>query len=121
MAYTFEDKIDQDIRVLQLKKDDEVVMEILPDHGGTLNVLKFDIGGKWISTIHGYESRSEVPKFPGSRSAILFPFPNRLRKGLYRYQGIEYQFPTEEKHKGNSIHGFVRKEPFKVEHFRGHR
>ncbi len=115
MAYSFQDTTDADIRVLQLKKDDEVVMEILPDHGATLNLLKFEAAGQWISTIHGYETRQEVPEFPGSRSAILFPFPNRLRKGQYKYEGVEYQFPTEEKHKGNAIHGFVRKEPFKVE------
>ncbi|MEM9324676.1 MAG: aldose 1-epimerase [Bacteroidota bacterium] len=117
MSYAFEEKTDQGIRVLQLKKGEEVVMEILPDHGGTLNVLKFEVQGKWVSTIYGYESRDEVPQFPGSRSAILFPFPNRLRKGTYKYQGIEYQFPTEEKHQGNAIHGFVRKEPFKLEHY----
>ncbi len=117
MSYAFNIMEEEGIRCLRLEKEGEIVMEILPDHGATLNRLMIEIDGELREVIAGYEGYGEVPEFPGSRSAILFPFPNRLKAGKYRYEGVEYQFPTEEKHQGNAIHGMVRKEPFKLEEY----
>ena len=114
MAFSIVESEEQGIPLIQLKSDDEVIMEILPEHGAILNVLKLKVEDQWVDSIFGYSDYAEVPQFSGSRSAILFPFPNRLKEGKYRYEGREYQFPTEEKHHGNAIHGLVRKLPFKV-------
>ncbi len=114
MAFSIVESEEQGIAIIQLKSDDDVIMEILPNHGATLNSLKLDVDGSWVETIVGYNNYQEVPDFPGSRSSILFPFPNRLKAGKYRYEGIEYQFPTEEKHHGNAIHGLVKDLPFKI-------
>ncbi len=120
MSFAFEEIEEQGIQALQLKRNGEVLMEILPAHGATLNQLKLELSGNLVSVIEGYASYEEVPNFPGSRSGILFPFPNRLKQGKYKYEGIEYQFPTEEKHNGNAIHGLVRKQPFKLEGYEAH-
>lgn len=117
MSFEFQEVQVEEVKCLQLKKEGETVMEILPDHGATLNQLKFKHGDDWISVVQGYADYKEVPSFPGSRSGILFPFPNRLKEGKYSYQGIQYQFPTEEKHHGNAIHGMVRKEAFQLEDY----
>lgn len=43
---------------------------------------------------------------------VLFPFPNRLDKGQYEWEGKTFQFPINEKEHNNAIHGFIRSEYF---------
>lgn len=117
MAYSFLETEEDEIKILRLLHGEEVVMEILPDHGAVLNRLLLQFDEKYVEVIDGYKDYKEVPNLPGSKSAILFPFPNRLKDGKYRYEGVEYQFPTQEEHHGNAIHGFVKDEVFKVEDF----
>ncbi len=56
----------------------------------------------------------------GNGIPILFPFPNRIRGGHYRWEGQDYQLP-ELDGEGNAIHGFVLDRPWRVtekgEHF----
>jgi aldose 1-epimerase len=44
---------------------------------------------------------------------ILFPFPNRLRDGRYRWEGRDYQLPLNSANK-NAIHGFACRHPWRV-------
>lgn len=115
MAYTIAETEVDNIKAVHLKKDGQVVMEILPDHGAMLNKLFFPVGDGWLEAIDGYEQYADVAGQAFMKSAVLFPFPNRLEKGTYRYEGVEYKFPVEENFQGNAIHGFVRGESFKVE------
>ncbi len=114
MAYTIEETEIDSIQAIQLKKGDQIVMEILPEHGAMLNKLTFQVKENWLEAIEGYEAYDQVSGKSFSKSAVLFPFPNRLEKGTYRYEGIEYNFPVDENIQGNAIHGFVRNEAFKV-------
>lgn len=114
MAYSIEETEIKNIKAIQLKKGDTVVMEVLPDHGAMLNKLLFEVGDGWLEAVEGYEAYDQVPERSLSRGAVLFPFPNRLEKGAYRYEGREYVFPVDENFQGNAIHGFVRNEKFKV-------
>jgi aldose 1-epimerase len=114
MAYSIEETNIDNIKAIQLKNGDTVVMEVLPDHGAMLNKLLFQTGDGWLEAIDGYESAGQIAEEAYYKSAVLFPFPNRLENGTYRYEGREYSFPTEEKFHGNAIHGFVWKEQFKV-------
>ncbi|MDC6367323.1 MULTISPECIES: aldose 1-epimerase [Flavobacteriaceae] len=46
------------------------------------------------------------------KNDILFPFPNRLKGGVYQYGGKKYTFPINEIERNNSIHGFIRDHDF---------
>lgn len=45
---------------------------------------------------------------------ILFPFPNRIRDGVYRDRGKEYRLPLNDSTKKNAIHGFSPRHSWRV-------
>lgn len=45
---------------------------------------------------------------------ILFPFPNRIRAGRFRWEGKDYQQPLNDPSGQNSIHGFPCRKPWRV-------
>jgi aldose 1-epimerase len=49
----------------------------------------------------------------GSGVPILFPFPGRIKDGVYRWQGREYRLEQNDR-RGNAIHGFVFNRPWRV-------
>ena len=45
----------------------------------------------------------------------LFPFPNRLKQGVYDFEGKKYSFEINDGNGlQNALHGFVRAEPFSI-------
>jgi aldose 1-epimerase len=48
------------------------------------------------------------------QSAILFPFPNRLARGTYTFEGKTYQFPLNDFGLPNALHGFVDSRHFEL-------
>jgi len=85
--------------------------DVVPGLGANVTAIRF---GK-TNVIDGYETGEELRAGKWGKSAILFPFPNRLRDGTYEYLGREYVFPLNNAPMGNAIHGFVRHESFEVE------
>jgi aldose 1-epimerase len=53
---------------------------------------------------------------PPTRSGIpiLFPFPNRIRDGRFRWGDREYQLPLNDPARKNAIHGFACRRPWRV-------
>jgi len=47
-------------------------------------------------------------------SAVLFPFANRIKDGLYEFEGNTYQFDINEPDNNNALHGLVYNKPFEV-------
>jgi len=78
------------------------------------NVLDIQFANQ--SILDGYATPQELEAGKWGKSSILFPFPNRLDEGKYRWLGKEYQFPLNNAATGNAIHGFVRAEAFEVEY-----
>ena len=72
------------------------------------------VAGKPLSLLYadpnlfsdGRPTRSGIP--------ILFPFPNRIRAGRFRWEGKDYQMPLTDNIKKNSIHGFACRRPWRV-------
>jgi aldose 1-epimerase len=54
----------------------------------------------------GQPTRNGVP--------ILFPFPNRIRDGRFRWAGKEYQLPLNDPDQRNAIHGFACRRAWRV-------
>lgn len=74
-----------------------VVVEV----GGGLR--EATVGGRAL--LDGY---AEDARADGARGQVLAPWPNRVRDGLWTWQGQEQQLPLSEPEKGNASHGLVR-------------
>lgn len=85
---------------------------IVPEGGA--NVLDIRFSGK--SILDGYQTPDELRAAKWGKSALLFPFPNRLNRGRYEWLGSTYEFPLNNATTENAIHGFVRNEAFEVEY-----
>lgn len=55
---------------------------------------------------NGRPTRSGIP--------VLFPFPNRIAVGKYRWEGKDYQLPCNDAPQKNAIHGFACRKPWRV-------
>lgn len=84
---------------------------IVPEAGA--NVLDLHFQGQ--NVLDGHETPEELQAAKWGKSAVLFPFPNRLRDGRYTWLGQEYHFPINNAATQNAIHGFVRQEAFLVD------
>lgn len=52
---------------------------------------------------------------PHGAGAILFPWPNRVRDGLWTQRGVNHHLPLNEVNLGNAAHGLVGDNVFAVE------
>lgn len=93
----------------------------------------------WISVDQGFNCFSFVAKLPDGQSVdvlsapddfgsgqypathhgnpLLFPYPNRIAGGRYRWEGRDYQIPPDRvlfDGNGNAIHGFCLDRPWRV-------
>ena len=48
------------------------------------------------------------------QSSLLFPFPNRLKGGQYRFNNTNYQFLLNDFGRPNALHGFVHDQRFEI-------
>lgn len=86
------------------------LIEVWPAHG--FNCLRWRTGGRdllysaaeWLD--NPVPTRSGVP--------ILFPFPNRIRDGVFTFHGRTYELPKNDSTKANAIHGFAPRNPWRV-------
>ena len=47
-------------------------------------------------------------------SSILFPFANRIKDGVYTFNGKKYQFEINQEEENNALHGLVYNKTFKI-------
>lgn len=47
-------------------------------------------------------------------SSVLFPFANRIKAGVYHFEGTTFEFPINEEANNNALHGLVFNKTFKV-------
>ncbi len=48
------------------------------------------------------------------KSSVLFPFPNRIEDGSYKYMETKYRFPINEPSVNNAIHGLIYNKAFEI-------
>lgn len=82
----------------------------VPDLGATMLELNF----KNRNVIDGYNTPEELAEGAWGKSAVLFPFPNRLKDGKYILDGNTYSFPINDGAGNNAIHGLGRDKVFEV-------
>lgn len=81
---------------------------VIPSNGAVISNLTLQ-----NETVIKFPLNGEDPQ-KGYPSALLFPFPNRVRDGKYTFQGTEYQLDRNETGRSHAIHGFVNDVPFEV-------
>lgn len=57
------------------------------------------------AVLEGFDAEERAA---GGRGQLLLPWPNRIRGGRYRWQGVEQQLDLTEPAKGGAIHGLTR-------------
>lgn len=82
---------------------------IVPNCGGYLSELQLPLPdkNKVFNIIEAPNTYEEWQEDVYCKSAWLLPFPNRLKNGQYRFEGIDYQFPIDDTNCNNAIHGFI--------------
>lgn len=88
--------------------------QVLPQLGFNCFSFRAMLGGKPIDvldSVPNFEFGNERPSRSGI--PILFPFPNRVRHGLYTWEGRQYQLPVTQA-QPHSIHGFCLDRPWRV-------
>ena len=83
---------------------------ITPEQGACL--LDVTMSGQAI--IDGYQTAEDLLKNNWFKSNFLFPFPNRLKKGIYKHNAKSYQFPLNDAGTDNNVHGFGVHQPFEI-------
>jgi len=89
---------------------------IIPTLGGSINNLALRLNGRLVDIIDGYNSEDDIKKnlqtsFKGSN---LYPFPNRLEGGKFKFKEQNYQLECNFPQENNAIHGLVFNQPFEV-------
>ncbi|GEM_PF-203574 len=100
---------------------------ILPDHGGTVYQIALCPQGKegarvkkgaaqraGLRELLESDSPEEIQKNPWFRGRILFPFDDRVHKGVYSFQGRRYQLPINDPDGQDALHGFLYAQPLNV-------
>jgi aldose 1-epimerase len=84
--------------------------QVWPTEG--FNVLRWLVGATELLDSAPDWSENPVPTRGGI--PILFPFPNRIRDGRFRWAGRDYQLPPNDPAKKNAIHGFACRHPWRL-------
>ena len=120
-AYSVATKTVDGFQVCVLQEGQKASAEIVPALGN--NCYAFRVadtgsgaeGGNWLDLIDAPPDLRTPQKQPDSYGIpILFPFPNRIRGGTWRFEGETYRFdkPPESP---TSIHGLLLNRPYQVE------
>ncbi|MGY1731780.1 aldose 1-epimerase family protein [Geodermatophilus sp. SYSU D01045] len=89
--------------VLRRGDAEAVVVEV----GGGLRTYR--AGGRDV--VDGYDTAEMAADVRGH---VLAPWPNRLRDGVWSWDGVRHVTPVTEPERGTAIHGLVRHVPWRV-------
>ncbi|MFD1140479.1 aldose 1-epimerase [Larkinella insperata] len=94
-------------------------VSILPAYGAVVRQLMLRHPGpgheqSLVSLIKAPNSQQALAADEGYSSALLFPFPSRIRHGIYSYEGEMFTLPMNEAKQDHAIHGFVAGKPFEL-------
>jgi aldose 1-epimerase len=94
--------------------------EVWPQWG--FNCLRWQVrqdDGRWADILYAAPDWESNPVPTRSGHPILFPFPGRLRDGIFTFGGKPYQLPLNDSTKRHAIHGFTPRNPWRVTDWNG--
>jgi len=92
------------------RPDVDSLIEVWPAHG--FNCRRWRARGHEL--LYSPADWLENPVATRSGVPILFPFPNRIRNGVFSHAGTTYQLPRNDSSQSNAIHGFAPRNPWPV-------
>jgi aldose 1-epimerase len=92
------------------RRDVGSLAEVWPAHG--FNCLHWRAAGQDLLFSAADWTENPVPTRSGI--PVLFPFPNRIRDGTFRYGDRRYQLPKNDSTGANAIHGWAPRHPWRV-------
>lgn len=87
---------------------------ILPEFGGILRRLVLRKGRNLFALLKTPDSPQALLADESYASALLYPFPSRIRHGVYHFAGEDYALKMNEVNRDNALHGFVHGQEFSV-------
>jgi aldose 1-epimerase len=87
---------------------------VLPEFGAILRRLVLRKGHHLFALIEAPDSPQALAADESYASAFLYPFPSRIRHGIYSFEGENYALKMNETQSDNALHGFVHRQPFSV-------
>lgn len=99
-----------DVEILTIGKDNGPRLEVMPAKGAA--IFQIYLGDESVPILNPFEDQDDIDMNPVFKNAILFPFPNRLKDGLYTYGNTNYAFPVNEPERNNALHGLVYNKEF---------
>lgn len=86
---------------------------ILPETGASIASAKVKRGDEWLDVLRP-TAESDFGNSSNTSSFIMLPWCNRIKGGLLRFQGKEYQL-RQTKDDGTARHGDTRNRPWQVD------
>lgn len=80
---------------------------VIPDYGAVLHGLTLRKNGSLYELIDAYTDAIQISENQFFKSSHLIPFPNRVDKGLYKFNGQTYRLTPNLTAEDNAIHGLV--------------
>lgn len=96
-------------------ESDAARAEVWPSHG--FNCLRWQVrrpDGSWGDLLYTAPDWDTNPVPTRSGHPVLFPFPNRLNRGRFTFDGRDYQLPLNESTGTHAIHGSTPRNPWRV-------
>jgi aldose 1-epimerase len=85
-------------------------IEVWPAYG--FNCLRWRANGQDL--LYSAADWHENPLPTRSGVPILFPFPNRIRDGVFKHRGRTFQLPKNDSAHANAIHGFAPRNSWRM-------
>lgn len=79
---------------------------LVPEYGGHLIELNMIVNGELTNVLDSYNTPEALVEQDYYKNSFLLPYPNRLKDGIYSFNGNTYRFPINDKGTQNSLHGF---------------
>ncbi|WP_420151155.1 aldose 1-epimerase [Spirosoma sp.] len=87
---------------------------VVPEFGGILRRLVLRKSTKLFALLKAPETPQALMSDESYASALLYPFPSRIRHGVYQFEGEDFALKLNEAKRDNALHGFVHGRPFSV-------
>ncbi len=87
---------------------------VIPEYGGILRRLVLRKGHHLFALLQSPDSPQALLSDESYASALLYPFPSRIRHGIYHFEGEDYALKLNEIKRDNALHGFVHGRVFSV-------